>query len=317
MEMARLLAFLACLGCGLGRIHADEAPYAAKAASSPRPCKAGNQELFYSPHPLLDAGTAAGFSDSLARQLREPLGELGYCLQEAGDYRAISDPSDTARHGDNLVLQIQAEAAAAGSGTVLVALLRARELARGKLAEAFSHPLVSFRYGPGEASSLSSILAKKISENLRSQYVADLLVRSHPAGASVRSSAGLQGTTPVEWVLPLGIVQVTLEKKGYMPLAREIDLSAPGRHAYDLQLSKRRFYHSPFIYPTLAAGAVSLIAFGLESHYYDEYRSLGPQDLKNRPGAFGNTFKTAKTYEAIAYTAMGLAWLNLTLCFTF
>lgn len=319
MEKAKLLAVLACLGCGFGldSAQADDAPQAARASSTSRDCKAGNQVLFYSPHPLLDAGTTEGFTDSLGRQLREPLNELGYCLQEAGDYRAISDPSDTARHGENLVLQIQVEGAAAGSGTVVVALLRARELARGKLAEAFAHPLVSFHFGPGEVSSLSSILAKKISENLRSQYVADLLVRSHPAGASVRSSAGLQGVTPVEWVLPLGIVHVTLERKGFMPLAREIDLSSPGRHAYDLQLSKRRFYHSPFIYPTLAAGAVSLIAFGLENHFYDEYRSLGAQDLKNRPAAFGDTFHKAKTFEAIAYTAMGLAWLNLTLCFVF
>jgi hypothetical protein len=193
MEMAKLLAVLACLGCvfGVDSAQADDSPQAANSAPPTNDCKAGNQELFYSPHPLLDADIMEGFSDSLGRQLREPLNELGYCLQEAGDYRAISDPSDSARHGENFVLQIQAEGAAAGSGTVLVVLLRARELARGKLAEAFSHPLVSFHYGPGEASSLSSILAKKISENLRSQYVADLLVRSHPAGASVRSSAGL------------------------------------------------------------------------------------------------------------------------------
>jgi hypothetical protein len=317
MEMAKLLAVLACLGCGFVRAHADALPQAAKAASAPQDCKAGNQTLFYSPHPLLDAGTTAGFSDSLGRQLREPLGELGYCLQEAGDYRALADTSAMAPTAENLVLQVQADNASAGSGTILVALLRARELAHGKLAEAFSHPLVTFRYGPGEASSLSNILAKKISENLRSQYVADLLVRSHPAGASVRSSAGLEGVTPVEWVLPLGTVNVTLERKGYLPLAREIDLSAPGRHAYDLQLSKRRFYHSRFIYPTLAAGAISLVALGLENHYYDEYRSLGAQDRKNRPAAFGETFHTAKTYEGIAYTAMGLAWLNLTLCFVF
>lgn len=319
MELAKRLALLAWLGCGFG-FHSAQAEVAtpdARTASTTKNCKTGNQDLFYSPHPLLDAGTLAGFSDSLGRQLREPLNELGYCLQEAGDYRAISDPSDSSRHGENLVLQIQAEGAADGSGTVLVALLRARELARGKLAEAFSHPLVSFRFGPGEASSLASILAKKIAENLRSQYVADLLVRSNPAGASVRSSAGLQGTTPVEWVLPLGIVQVTLEKKGYMPLERKIDLTAPGRHAYDLQLSKRRFYHSRFIYPTLASGAVSIIALALENHYYDKYRSLGPQDLKNRPAAFGETFHTAKKFEAVAYTAMGLAWLNLALCFTF
>jgi hypothetical protein len=82
-------------------------------------------------------------------------------------------------------------------------------------------------------------------------------------------------------------------------------------------MSKRRFFHSKFIYPTLAAGAISLVAFGLENHYYSQYQALGAQDRTLRPETFGNTYHTAKTYEGIAYTALGLAWLNLALCFTF
>jgi hypothetical protein len=282
--------------------------------SAHTPCKSGGQVLFYSPHPLLDSRTMAGFSDSLRKQLQAPLTDLGYCLEEVGDYRAVLD---TARYAENLVLQTQASEESGGSGTILVAMLRVRELARGKLAEAVSRPLVSLRFGPGEVSSLPNILGKKISENLRSQYVADLLIRSHPSGANVRTVAGLEGATPVEWVMPLGIVEVTLEKDGWIPLKREIDLSAPGLHAYDLQLSKRRFYHSKFIYPALAASAISMIAFGLENHYYSEYLALGAQDRKTRPEIFGDTYHTAKTYEGVAYTALGMAWLNLALCFTF
>ncbi len=277
-------------------------------------CKTGNQPLFYSPHPLLDARTAPGFSDSVRRQLRDPLRELGYCIQEAGDYRAILD---TSRYAENLVLQTQATEEGGGSGTVLVALLRVRELARGRLAEALTRPLVSLHFGPGEVSTLPNILVKKISENLRSQYVADLLIRSHPDGADVRTPSGLEGRTPVEWVMPLGIVEVTLEKDGWAPMKREIDLSVPGLHAYDLQLSKRHFYNSRFIYPALATGAISLIAFGFENHYFSRYQALGAVDRKDRPEVFGDTFHTAKTYEGIAYTALGLAWLNLALCFTF
>jgi hypothetical protein len=291
----------------------DDAPKPATSGSG-KPCKSGSQILFYSPHPLLDTRTTEGFADSLRRQLQAPLADLGYCLEEAGDYRALVD---TNRFAENLVLQTLVNEEGGGSGTFLVAMLRVRELARGKLAEALSHPLVSLRFGPGELSSLPNILGKKISENLRSQYVADLLIRSYPPGALVRTASGLNGATPVEWVMPLGKVKVSLEKDGWMPLKREIDLSAPGLHAYDLQLSKRRFYHSKFIYPSLAAGAISLIAFSLESHYYSEYLALGAQDRTNRPEIFGETYQTAKTYEGIAYTALGLAWLSLALCFTF
>jgi hypothetical protein len=291
----------------------EEASKPATAAPG-KPCKSGSQILFYSPHPLLDTRTTAGFADSLRRQLQAPLAELGYCLEEAGDYRALLD---TTRFAENLVLQTLVNEESGGSGTFLVAMLRVRELARGKLAEALSHPLVSLHFGPGELSSLPNILGKKISENLRSQYVADLLIRSYPPGAMISTAGGLNGATPVEWVMPLGIVKVALEKDGWMPLKREINLSGPGLHTYDLQMSKRRFYHSKFIYPTLAAGAISLIAFGLESHYYSEYLALGAQDRTNRPEIFGKTYNTAKTYESIAYTALGLAWLNLALCFTF
>ena len=259
MPFLRMLAIIISLGAAIGPAWpAPAAPNpfspqgtgtphrAAPPAARPSPatdCKAGNQSLFFSPHPLLDARTAPGFADSVRHQLAAPLNDLGYCLVEVKDYRGILD---TARYGDNLVLQTLVEDAAGGgaSGSILVALLRVRDLAQGKLSEAISRPLVSIRYGADEITSLPNILSKKISENMRSQYVADVLIRSHPPGALVRTPTGLEGKTPVEWVMPLGSVPVTLEKPGYLSLTRDIDLSAAGVHSYDLQMIKKRFYHS-------------------------------------------------------------------------
>jgi PEGA domain len=294
--------------------HAVPPPAALSASAAATDCKAGNQTLFYSPHPMLDSRTAPGFADSLRLQLATPLNDLGYCVVEVKDYRTILD---TARYGENLLLQTLAGDPAEGSGSILVALLRVKDLAQGKLSEAVSRPLVSIRYGSDEISSLPNILAKKVSENMRSQFVADVLIQSHPPGALARTPTGLEGRTPVEWVMPLGSVPVTLEKSGYLTLHRDIDLSAAGVHSYDLQLIKKRFYHSRFMYPALGAAAVALAAFGLENHYYAAYQALGGADQQNRPQAFADNFRTAKTYERIGYTALGIAWLNLALCFTF
>jgi hypothetical protein len=288
----------------------------AAVSTSGMDCQAGLQILFYSPHPLLEGATETGFSDSIKTQLRAPLEDIGYCLQEIRDHRSVLG---AAQYAENLVLHVQIANTTeyTGGGTILIALLKVTDLARGKLAEALSRPLVTLPFQVGEVFSLTNILVKKITENLRSQYVADIHIRSNPPGARVRTLAGLEGKTPVEWVMPLGISPVTLEKTGYLSLERNIDLTTPGMHTFDLQMAKRRFYHSKFIYPALASGAISLAAFALENHFYSKYLDLGREDLENRPDAFGKNFRAAKTYERIAYTSLGLAWLNLVLCFTF
>lgn len=277
-------------------------------------CRGGGRILFYSPHPLLDGRMPYGFSDSLFAQLREPARELGYCLEPVRDQRMLLD---TAKLGESLWLQPSVREDGLGSATLVFAFLSVRELARGKLAEAAARPLVALRFSASEAADLSNVAARKVAENLRNHYVADLLVRSHPPGASVRAGSGLEGTTPVEWVLPVGTLQVTLSRPGYIDLYREIDLSTPGQHTYDLQLSKRRFYHSRFFYPTLAAGALSLAAFALENQYYSKYQSLGASDANKNPAVFGETFRSAKNYERLGYTALGLTLAGLTLSFTF
>ena len=291
------------------------------AASAPADCGSGRKLLFFSAHPLLDAKAGAGFADSLRRQLREPLLELGYCLSDIKDYRTLLD---TARFADNLVLHTLVSegpdpvvAAGTGSGTLLVAVLNVRDWSAGKLPEAVSRPLVSLRFHAPEAATLPNIVVKKISENLRSQFVAQLLIQSRPAGVRVRSDAGLEGATPVEWIVPLGNLSVTLEKPGYVPMRRDLDLSSPGMHAFEMQLSKRRFYNSKLIYPALFFGAATGVAFVFENQYYSRYRDLGAADQQDHPEKFADTFRTAKSFERLGYTSLALAATSLVFSFRF
>ncbi len=290
-------------------------PRAQRPPDAPLPaCATPNKTLFYTPRARSEYLLPPGFSDSLWAQLDGPVRELGYCLKALPGGKASAD---TAGNGDNLFLEAWARDEGGGIISVSIAVLRLRELAEGKLPEAEARPLVYFRFSPFEAVGMYSVLAKKVAENLRSQYVAVLLIRSHPAGAVARSASGLEGSTPVEWVVPLGELPITVTLPGYLEARRTLDLGVPGQHTYDLQLAKRRFYNSKFIYPTLAAGAVSAAAFVLENHYYGIYQSLGPGDSRDQPDAFGQNFRTAKNYERIGYTSLALAWLGLTLCFTF
>lgn len=301
--------FIAALGFGCASTHAAYGP-----SGNGSGCGPGSQPLFYSPGLKSDWLFPPGFADSLWDELSGPVKELGYCPTPVANSKLLAD---TAGQGDNLYLQATAKDEGAGALSVSVIALRVREIARGKLPEAEARPLVYLRTSPLDAASLPSVLAKKVAENLRNQYVAVLLIRSNPPGAVARAASGLEGHTPLEWVVPLGSLPMTLTKPGYLKARRDLDLTSPGQHTYDLQLVKRRFYHSRLIYPTLAAGAVSAAAFILKNHYYEIYRELGPWDRDNRPEAFGQNFRTAKNYERLGYTTLGLAFFGLTLCLTF
>lgn len=286
---------------------------AVPAQASEPPCPPSHKFLFYSPHPLIDQRTTPGFSDSLRRQLAAPLVELGYCLQAVPDFRALLD---TARLGDHLVLHalVTEGPQVTGSAGLVVTLLSVRDWAAGKLDEGVSRPLVSLPVNREDPAGLLDVLVKKVAENLRRQYVAHVLIQSRPGEAAVKSDNGLRGKTPVEWILPLGSLAVALEKPGYLPLERKLDLTAPGQHSFDLQLAKRRFYHSSFMWPALVFGAASLGAYALQEHYYARYQSY---DGRTPPQEFGKTFKTAKTWERISAGSVSLAGACMALSFRF
>ncbi len=284
-------------------------------------CENGRQKIFFSAHPLLDTRFGNGFTDTLRSQLKSPLAELGYCLVDIKEYILRKD---SAQLSDNLVLHsIVSEGpdpfagSLVGSGTFLVAALNIHDWAAGKLPEAISRPLVTLRYHASEIPGLPNILVKKIAENLRSQFVAQLLIQSRPAGAIVHASSGLEGVAPVEWVVPLGEFSVTLESKGYLSIRRDLDLSTPGSHSFEMQMVKRRFYHSKFIYPALVFGAASGLAYIFESYFYSAYRDLGPQDQQDHPERFSKTFHTAKILERTSYGALFASVTCLAFSFRF
>jgi hypothetical protein len=108
-----------------------------------------------------------------------------------------------------------------------------------------------------------------------------------------------------------------LQRPGYIPLRREIDLASPGLHTYDLQLNRRRFYHSRFFYFAVAFGIAATGAYAAEMHYYNLYQSYGPDDQTNRPEVFGRTFRIAKNWERAAAASLLLAGASLGLSFRF
>jgi hypothetical protein len=284
-------------------------------------CIAGRKRIFFSTHPLLDSRTNTGFSDSLRSQLRAPLLEIGYCVESIESYRGRLD---TALYGDNLVLHtlisegpVPQYPMGNGTSTLLVAVLSVRDWHGNKLPEAVSHPLISLRFQKTEISSLPNIVVKKISENLRNQFVAQLLIQSRPAGAVIYSDVGLDGKTPVEWVVPLGVLKVSLTQPGYLTVTRDLDLNSPGAHSFEIPLIKRRFYHSKFIYPAMSFGVLALVATAFENHYYSQYRDLGIQDQREHPEKFGDTFQLAKSFERLSYSSMLLAATSLVVSFKF
>lgn len=286
--------------------------FALCAAWSGPACAPGSRILFYSPHPLLDSRTAPGFAEDLRKLMEPPLMDLGYCLQGIGDYRSLLD---TARFGDNLVLH--ALASEGDPAEFVVAVLHVRDWNANRLPEAVSRPLVSLPLTREDPAGLMDVLVRKIAENLRKQYVAHVFIQSHPAEAMVKSTSGLQGRTPVEWILPLGPLSVALEQPGYLPLLRDLDLTVPGQHSYDLQLAKRRFYHSRFIYPVVAFGATAAGAYLMEQHYYAKYQGYGADEQRESPEVFGRTFGVAKNWERIAYGSAILAGASLAFSFRF
>ncbi|HLP42977.1 MAG TPA: PEGA domain-containing protein [Fibrobacteria bacterium] len=301
-----LLALWALLAVAVAPSRAVEAPG----------CPPVAQEIFFSPHPLLDSQTVSGFSDSLRLRLIVPLSELGYCVRAIEDYRSLLD---TGKFGDNIILHalVSEGSSTTGPGTFTVTLLTGKEWAAGKMKDAVLRPLVSLSMRRDDLAGLVDVLVRKIAENMRLQYVAHVLIHSRPEAVSVGAENGLRGRTPVEWILPLGSLNVTLEKPGYIQLTRTLDLTTPGQHNYDFHLVRRRFYHSRLFYPAVGFAAAALAAFTLEQHYYGKYQGYGAVEARESPAVFGKTFRVAKTYERIGYGSLALAGACLAFTFRF
>ena len=305
------------------------------------PCKAGKRPLYFFADTTLATLLPESFEARLYDQLVTPLEEIGYCLSE---YHS-SVFSDTAVQ-DEMVMclsmvpvisekttllpmgtdSLDSAVAVSSLNTTIfdttaqmeVALVRvgAMERNNGRPWEHTS-PLLTVTCHPDELATFESVLIRKIIENLRDQYICHLKIESAPEGVVIRSTSGLEGVTPLEWIIPVGKLKVTGELEGYEPIRRTIDLSEPGSHMYRLEMGRKRFYHSRFFVSGLVLGASSAICYGIDRFFYNEYSQLGNEDRVSAPEQFEKKFTIAKNFERAAGVTLALAGVSLVFSFVF
>jgi hypothetical protein len=284
----------------------------------PPQCPAGKQALWYCPHERLDAKTYGGFSRELFNDLAVQLAGIGYCLRyySPGDSLASSPGAR-----DNLCLQIHMNDVAANRGsdygtvekTLVVELCKISELTKAKT----NRLMLTLVYDSDDPVSLRSVFVKKIVENLRTQYICNVTITSDPPGVRVKTSGQLTDLTPLEWVVPVGSLQVQCSKMKYLAFNKELMLSKPGAYSYFLQMRKRQFYNSKYFYPALALLISSAVFYYYDGYYYDRYNRLGEYELRNSPDSFRSSFQNARNFEnaSLASFASGCCLLGLTFWF--
>jgi hypothetical protein len=281
-------------------------------------CKKGKKPLFYAYDTSVVMYTGPAFANNFFQQLESLLPDIGYCLEKF-ESSTVTDTS----HFNDLVMFCTANSFKDTSGvdstvTMWIGLFRAGELAGiDKIVKTIENPLISLSFDPGELITLESVLVKKIIENLRMQYVCQLRVQSNPNGVTVKTSMGLEGVTPLEWVLPLGDLTINGSLKDYESVKQSLDLNNPGIYTYVLQMRKHQFYTSKFMYPTVV-GALAAVGFlGIEKYYLKKYSDLGKKDYNENPELFGLAFKKAQYSGRAAIGSLILCGASLVLTFVF
>jgi hypothetical protein len=289
----------------------------------PGRCSAGKQILWYFAEPVIDEKTFNGFTHQVFAELSSPLSSLGYCL-------TMHSKKDTVPfsilYRDNMLMRIvcrpAAESQASGEGKnrteLLVHLVGVKAFERGDFETFPERPLVSLSFAPEDVGSILVLFVKKIIENLRMQYICNLLISSDPAGVTVTAPNGLSDVTPLEWVVPVGTLDIQCNLKEYMTYKKEITMNRPGVYNYFIQMKKRQFYHSKFFIPAVSCGIGSAVCYGIESYYYyGKYKTYGEDERTRDPGIFERTFNTAQTFERLAasFLVLGCSFVGLSIWF--
>lgn len=283
-------------------------------------CSAGKKIIAFYPDNSV-SGLSDNFSGKISLLLKDPLNEIGYCLvpfdsinqaDSAGSlllFLSVKSRKHNTKQIDSTSIDSTAQ--------IVVGLLNTPDTTRQKLLSSLDHPLISINYDPQDPSTLESVLVRKISENLRTQYVCQVRIQSSPDGVLITSSSGLKGETPLEWILPVGKLNIKGDMKDYETINKALNLTEPGIHTYYLQMRKRMFYRSGFMLPAVVFGGLAACFFAAENFYYSKYQSLGEYDYLNHPEKFGNQYNLAKNCERAGYTALSLSGVSLTLSFFF
>lgn len=278
-------------------------------------CSAGKTPIYFISDSSITADISPVFSEEIKKELTNSLFEIGYCLQNP-DSGSLSDTSKY----ENLIIYLTCQKINAtsiiDSFNLLVCLIRVEDWVHKTIDLSLEHPLVTLLYEPEEIETFKAVLVRKIIENIRTQYVCHLKIQSSPGDVYISSESGLAGKTPLEWIIPSGTIHITGKKDGYETIHKTIDLAEPGVHTYYLQLKKKQFYKSKFIYPAIVFTLSSIAFYGLENYYYNgKYQKLGINDYKNHPERFERTFATAQNFEKASIASLACAVVSFSLSF--
>ncbi|MBD3346567.1 MAG: PEGA domain-containing protein [Chitinivibrionales bacterium] len=284
-------------------------------------CEKDKRLLFLNVDSSVEQNIDVHFGIKLLEELRAPLQEIEYCIKQAPDL--LTEPDSA--YSDDFLLYLTAactenfddhDSSSRRNCAINAGLLGKGERSDQAFEQARDRPLVRMPFVSSDSSTFYEVLAQKIVENLRTQYLCHLHIESEPSGAQVGARSGLSATTPLEWVVPVGEITIHATKEKYAPLTKNIQLSHPGNHTYVLQMKKPPFFRSPFFYSSLALGTASLAAFAYSQYQYREkYQALGRPDRESNPDLFEQTYHRAETAEKAAQIGLGFAAMSLSISF--
>lgn len=274
-------------------------------------CKSEARPIYFSINQTLEQNLPRTFITDFNKELGASLTEIHFCLK-ALTPQIFSDT--TAR--DDIVMYMSSENQITDSfNSIIISILTISDWAKGNIGTSLEHPLISITYQPEELSTFRSVLIKKIVENIRTQYVCHIRIQSSPSNITITTDLGLEGKTPLEWILPVGNLSLRSKTDGYEPFQKKIVLDEPGIHTYFLELKKKQFYNSRLIIPTVAFLLSSAACYYGEHYHYSRYTNYSRDDALNNPGVFEKSFNTAKKFETAKYTLLALSGTSLTLSF--
>lgn len=276
-------------------------------------CRPGNKPIHFFIDSTFSKNIQSELSVKLYKELELSLNEIGFCLQKIN----LSNIFKSNKY-DELVMYVTSENDSFNMNqTLIICLMRIEDWTKGNIAIFREHPLISITYQSEDLNAFQSVLVKKIIENIRTQYVSHLRIQSNPNGILITTPSGLEGKTPLEWILPIGDLTIHNRTGGYVPFQREIHLDKPGIHTYFLELKKKQFYNSKFIIPTIVFALTSAAFYGGERYYYSKYLNLGKEDYLQRPEEFEGNYAKALTCERISLLTLACSALSITFAFIF
>lgn len=274
-------------------------------------CSEGKELIFFDFDNSIKTLLPEGFARNFSKHLKTPLSDIGYCLSELNSIA----PDSGNRNSMIMLFSISKNSGSDTFFTMQIDLVKTIE-AEG-VQRSQSSSFISLSFGSEELSTVETVLIRKIVENLRMQYVCHLRIHSSPQGVHVRTDSGLEGITPLEWVIPVGVLTINGEQKGYETIQRTLDISEPGVHTCFLQLHRRQFYHSKMMFPATAFLLTSAVCFISERYYYNNFYKLKKSELETNPELYEKTHDRAKRFGLLGTTSLMLSCVSFALTFKF